>query len=286
VKLANGTVEGQPRVLVEREGRAAVLPPVLGGVSCTSTDDVIRAWSPDLRDAIRTAAPEAELAVDAVRFRPAVVSPRKILCVGHNYRRHVEEMGQKMPEVPQLFSKFQNALAAHREAIPLPPETRAVDYEAELAVVIGQGGRRVPEAEALSRVFGYTGSNDVSARDLQYQTSQWLLGKSLDRFCPLGPWIALADEVKNPQALDIRLTLNGEERQHSTTADMIFSVAHIIHYASRYWTLEPGDVILTGTPSGVINGKPAGEREWLKPGDVTRVEIEGIGVLESRFSAE
>ncbi len=208
---------------------------------------------------------------------PCVYSPEKILCVGLNYRRHAAESGAKVPEVPVLFSKFNNALAAHGEAIPLSRHAHQYDYEVELAVVIGRTTQDVPVAQALDYVLGYCNANDISARDLQNRTPQWLLGKTMDKFCPIGPYLVTADEVGDPQALTTRSWLNGELRQNSNTADMVFSVAEIISYASRYMTLKPGDVILTGTPEGVILGMK--DKVWMKAGDTISIEVSGLGRL-------
>jgi len=208
---------------------------------------------------------------------PCVHNPEKILCVGLNYRRHAAESGAKVPEVPVLFSKFNNALAAHGEAIPLSRHAHQYDYEVELAVVIGRTAQDVPVAQALDYVLGYCNANDVSARDLQNRTPQWLLGKTMDKFCPIGPYLVTADEIDDPQALTTRSWLNGELRQNSNTADMVFSVAEIISYASRYMTLKPGDVILTGTPEGVILGMK--DKVWMKAGDTISIEVSGLGRL-------
>ena len=204
-------------------------------------------------------------AEEGLRLGPVVPRPGKIVCVGLNYRRHAEESGLPIPETPVLFSKFGNSVAAHGEPVPLPPVATEYDYEAELGVVIGRTARSVGEDEALAYVFGYCTANDISARDLQSRTSQWLLGKTLDKFLPLGPYLVTADEVGDPQTLRIRCWLNGELRQDSSTADMIFSVAQIVSYSSHYFPLEPGDVISTGTPEGVILGMA--EKRWMKPGD-------------------
>lgn len=222
---------------------------------------------------------------DEVRYLPCVRRPGKIICIGLNYRRHAEETGAAIPTVPIVFSKFHNALAAHGDDIPIPPVTHEVDYEAELAIVIGKRAYRVSEQDALSYVFGYCAANDVSARDLQMRTGQWLMGKTLDRFAPIGPWLVTADEVPNPNQLAIRTELNGEVRQNSSTADMIFSCATLIAHISEHFPLEPGDIILTGTPEGVILGYPPEKRVWLKPGDVVTVEVEGLGRLTNRFVA-
>ena len=208
----------------------------------------------------------------------------KIICVGLNYRRHAQETGAQIPQVPILFSKYANALAAHRDSVVIPPETTQADYEVELAVVIGRSARRVSTERALEYVAGYCVANDLSARDLQSRTSQWMLGKMLDGFLPLGPHLVTADEVPNPQNLGLRTFVNGEKRQDSNTSDMIFSVPEIISYTSRYITLEPWDLIITGTPSGVVLGMPE-PKPWLKPGDELALEIDGLGRLENTMCA-
>lgn len=220
----------------------------------------------------------------ALELGPCVPSPGKILCVGLNYRQHAAESGLAEPATPVLFAKFSNSIAAPDEGVPLLPHAAQYDYEAELAVIVGRRTRNVPVEESLSCVLGYCNANDISARDLQRLTSQWLLGKTLDKFMPLGPYLVTADEISDPQALSIRCWMNGELRQDSTTADMIFSVAEIISYASRYMTLEPGDVISTGTPSGVILGRP--DKVWLRPGDEVTVEVQGLGRLTNPMQNE
>lgn len=208
---------------------------------------------------------------------PCVPSPGKIICIGLNYRRHAAESGLKVPENPVLFSKFTTALAASGERIPLPSNAVQYDYEAELAVVIGRRARHVSQSEALNYVFGYCNANDLSARDLQFRTNQWLLGKTLDKFMPIGPYLVTRDEVGDPQALGIRCWVNGALRQNSSTADMIFSIAESVSYISQYMTLEPGDLISTGTPEGVVFGMT--DKVWLRPGDEVIVEIDKLGRL-------
>ena len=215
---------------------------------------------------------------------PSVHNPEKILCVGLNYRQHAEESGSEVPEVPVLFSKYNNALTAHGAPIPVPDVARQYDYEVELAVVIGKKARYVEEEAALNYVLGYCNANDVSARDLQMRTSQWLLGKTLNSFCPIGPYLVTPEEVPDPQQLNVRSWLNGEPRQNSNTSDMVFTVAEIISYFSRYLPLEPGDVILTGTPEGVILGMEP--KVWMKPGDEVSIEVEGLGRLTNRLIEE
>ena len=214
---------------------------------------------------------------------PAVPNPGKIVCVGLNYRKHAEESGMAIPAYPVLFSKFGNAIAAANEDVPLTDVGSEYDYEVELGVVVGRTARNVAEADALSHVFGYTTANDISCRDLQMRSGQWLIGKTQDKFLPIGPYVVTADEAGNPQAHRLRTWHNGVLRQDSNSADQIFSVAQVIAYASRIFPLEPGDVIVTGTPAGVIMGLP--EKRWLKPGDEVTVEVEGLGKLTNRFVA-
>jgi 2-keto-4-pentenoate hydratase/2-oxohepta-3-ene-1,7-dioic acid hydratase in catechol pathway len=218
-----------------------------------------------------------------ITFAPCVPRPQKIICVGKNYRAHAQEMGGDLPDSPTLFAKFSNTLAGHRQVIPLPSTSQQVDYEAELAVVIGKRARQVRTADALSHVFGYCNANDVTARDLQKRTSQWLLGKSPDGFLPLGPWLVTADEMGDPHKLDIACWVNGERRQSASTGDMVFSIPFLISYISQTITLEAGDVLLTGTPAGVIAGQAT--PRWLQAGDSVRVEVQGLGHLENLFSA-
>lgn len=214
---------------------------------------------------------------------PPIPAPGKIICIGLNYRRHAEETGAAIPTSPIVFSKFSNTIAAHGDAVALPKRSAQVDYEAELVVVIGRRAVDVSEEDALSFVLGYTNGNDLSARDLQLRTSQWLLGKTPDHFFPFGPVLVTADEVPDPQALTVRGWLNGEMRQNSHSSDMIFSCAQIVSYLSQHMTLEPGDVIATGTPEGVILGMK--EKRWLAPGDEYVVEIGSFGRLSNRMIA-
>jgi 2-keto-4-pentenoate hydratase/2-oxohepta-3-ene-1,7-dioic acid hydratase in catechol pathway len=207
----------------------------------------------------------------------SITRPGKIVCVGLNYVDHAEEGGQELPKAPLLFAKWPNALIGHGEAIVIPPETTEVDYEAELGVVIGTTARRVSEANALDHVAGYICVNDVSARDLQFGDGQWTRGKSPDTFCPVGPRLVPREEIDDPQQLAIRCILNGETMQDSSTAQMIFSVAEVIAYASQTITLEPGDLIATGTPAGV--GVFRNPKVLLGDGDEVSIEIDGLGTL-------
>ena len=214
----------------------------------------------------------------------AIPRPGKIVCVGLNYRDHAAEAGLDLPKAPLLFAKWGNTLIGDGDAVVVPPEVTQVDYEAELGVVIGTQARRVSERDALDHVEGYICVNDVSARDLQFADGQWTRGKSPDTFCPVGPRLVPREEIADPQALAIRCLVNGEALQDSSTAQMIFSVAEIIAYTSRTVTLQPGDLIATGTPAGV--GVFRDPEVLLQDGDVVAVEIEGLGTLTNPIAKE
>jgi 2-keto-4-pentenoate hydratase/2-oxohepta-3-ene-1,7-dioic acid hydratase in catechol pathway len=218
------------------------------------------------------------------RLRAPIPKPPKIICIGLNYRDHAAEARMALPEVPTVFAKFPNTVTGHMHPIVLPRNSVKPDYEAELGVVIGKGGRHIPEAGWREHVFGYTIVNDVSARDFQMQTSQWTIGKTFDTFAPMGPVIVTADEIEDPHKLAISLTLNGELMQNSNTSNMIFGVPQLIAFLSSVMTLTPGDIISTGTPAGVgFARKPP---RWLLPGDEVAIEVEGIGRLVNPVVAE
>lgn len=203
--------------------------------------------------------------------------PSKIVCVGLNYRDHASESKMELPAAPLLFAKWPNALVGHGAPIVLPRQARETDYEAELGVVVGRGGRNIAVEDALDHVAGYVCANDVSSRDVQFADGQWTRGKSFDTFCPVGPELVPADRIADPQALRIRCLLNGEALQDGTTANMIFSVSEVIAYVSEGIELVDGDLILTGTPAGVgFARKPP---VFLQEGDEVSVEIEGVGTL-------
>jgi len=210
--------------------------------------------------------------------------PQKIICVGLNYRDHAEEQGTELPKAPLLFAKWPNTLIGSGETIVLPHETHEVDYEAELGVVIDRRTRGVSERDALDAVRGYVCLNDVSARDLQFADQQWTRGKSPDTFCPVGPHLVAREQIEDPQRLAIRCVLNGETMQDSSTSQMVFSVAEIIAYISRTITLEPGDLIATGTPAGV--GIFRNPKVLLKDGDEVTVEVQGLGALTNPVKKE
>ena len=219
------------------------------------------------------------LSLDALELGPPVPDPDKIICLGVNYREHAAEAQQELPAVPMFFAKFRNSLIGPTSPILLPRASTQVDYEVELAVIIGQRCKEVAEQDALRYVAGYTIMNDVSARDVQMQTSQWTAGKALDAFAPMGPGIVLASSIPNPQTLTLTTRVNEQVVQHDTTANMVFSVASVIAFLSSLMTLEPGDIIATGTPSGV--GFKRTPPLFLHDGDVVEVEIERIGRIRN-----
>jgi 2-keto-4-pentenoate hydratase/2-oxohepta-3-ene-1,7-dioic acid hydratase in catechol pathway len=221
-----------------------------------------------------------------VTWLPPIPSPEKIICIGLNYADHARETNAAVPACPVVFNKLPTALLPHEGTVRLPRVSEQVDFEAELVLVVGRGGRYIPEGEARGHIAAYTCGNDVSARDWQrYKPGgQWLSGKSFDTFAPCGPWMVTADEIPEPGRLGIRLRLNGKVMQNSNTKELIFSVDHLVSYVSQFCTLHPGDLIFTGTPSGVGMGREP--PVWLRPGDVTEVEIEQLGVLRNRFEAE
>jgi 2-keto-4-pentenoate hydratase/2-oxohepta-3-ene-1,7-dioic acid hydratase in catechol pathway len=249
-----------------------------------TTDEVIQGRNVEGLLAVAAAAPK-EFLVDeaAAQFGPCISNPEKIMMLGFNYRKHAMEAGVPIPTAPVLFNKYNNALNGHGGNIKLPVKAaKKFDYEVELQVIIGKTARDVAEAEALDHVFGYATGNDFSARDLQYRdgkTSQFMIGKTSDGFMPVGPWLVGAEVVGDPGKLAIECRVNGEQRQSSNTSDMIFSVAQIIAYVSTIMTLKPGDLISTGTPEGVINGKPPDKQVWLKAGDKVACSVEKLGEL-------
>jgi 2-keto-4-pentenoate hydratase/2-oxohepta-3-ene-1,7-dioic acid hydratase in catechol pathway len=243
------------------EGEAAV-DRVLGTARCAFENDDERC-----------------IAIDQVEIGAPVPDPGKIVCLGLNYHDHAEEVRMAVSRVPTLFAKFRNALCGPSSSIMLPRVSTQIDYEGELAVVIGRRCKEVSESESLAYVAGYTIMNDVSARDLQMQTSQWTAGKTLDTFAPMGPGIVQAADIPDPQALQITTRINGVTLQKGTTGDMIFSIAKTISFLSSLMTLEPGDLISTGTPAGV--GFRRQPPIFLKAGDIVEVEIERIGAIRN-----
>lgn len=245
------------------------------GVRAAETADVI-AQGELIASAVAGAPPGSE----GVRLRCPIVRPTKVLAIGLNYMDHIRETKAPVPERPVLFAKFPNTLNDPFGDVVVDPDlTEQADYEVELAVVIGKRARKVSAADALDHVFGYAVGNDVSARDWQFRDPQFDRSKGFDTCCPIGPWITTSDEVADPQALAIQSWVNGEARQDSSTKEMVHGVAELIEFLSRGMTLEPGDVILTGTPHGV--GFAMEPPRYLVPGDVVRCEIEGLGAIEN-----
>jgi 2-keto-4-pentenoate hydratase/2-oxohepta-3-ene-1,7-dioic acid hydratase in catechol pathway len=276
MRFAHLTARERPLAVVEGDRVAAL---AMEGIA--TVDDLLAA-GPDAWDAARDAAPAA-LEDGGEPLQPGMLdaplkAPSKIACVGLNYHDHCRETGMAAPERPLIFAKFPSSLVGPDAAIESPDGlTEQVDWEVELAVVIGRRIRHASERAALDAIFGYTAANDVSARDLQFADQQWVRAKSIDTFCPVGPVIVTPDEFGDPQQKRLVARVNGETMQDSTTAEMIFGVAEIVSFLSQACTLEPGDLILTGTPWGV-----GGFRDppvFLKPGDTIEIEVEGVGVL-------
>jgi len=290
IRLGVKTDKGIVDVVTAAEAHSIPAP-------ATSVHDVIEG-SPTVIQAVgqlvNTVLADADAAVnsnvlldeESLTLGACVTHPNKIICVGLNYRKHAEETGSPIPQYPILFNKFNNTLTGHGSDVALPRVSNSVDYEAELVIVIGKTAKYVAKEDALDYVFGYCAVNDLSARDLQMRTQQWLLGKSCDSFSPLGPYLVTADEVGDPNNLVISSKVNGETRQLSNTSDMIFYCNEIVSYISDYMTLEPGDIILTGTPEGVVLGYPPEKQVYLQPGDVVTVEIEKLGKLTNRMVKE
>jgi 2-keto-4-pentenoate hydratase/2-oxohepta-3-ene-1,7-dioic acid hydratase in catechol pathway len=272
------TADG-PRACVEHGGRyvdVRAADPAL-----PSSVKEILGLGPEGLERVRLALPEATAAYDpdtAVLMAP-VPDPGKVICLGLNYRDHAAESGMAIPEEPVLFSKFPSALIGPGATIELPPASAQVDYEAELVWVVGKRGRDIPRERAMDHIGGYTIGHDVSARDWQLNKpgKQWMAGKTFDTFAPTGPAVVTPDEVPDPANLGIRLRLNGRTMQDSSTKQLIFHADEVIAYLSQIFTLEPGDLIFTGTPPGV--GMARKPPVWLKEGDVVEVEIDGLGVL-------
>ncbi len=248
----------------------------IGDPARDSADEAIEYARAHL-DELRAAG--AVYAAADVTFLPPIQRPGKIICVGRNYLEHAKETGNEPPKYPMFFAKFANVLVGHREPIRLPRVSEQVDFEAELAIVIGRTAKDIPAERAFDVIAGYAPFNDVSVRDYQYRTQQFLQGKTFDTTGPMGPAIVTADEIADPGALDITLRLNGEVMQHANTADLIFKIPLLIEYITAIMTLEPGDIIATGTPAGV--GYARDPKVFLKPGDTVQIEIGGLDMLEN-----
>lgn len=283
MRLVSYEADGGWRSGIEVGDRIADTERVAGDAGLRSTRAVLALEPARLRALADAAAGADELKPrDGLRLGPPVPDPPKIICLGLNYRDHAAEAGLKEPAAPIFFAKWANSLIGPTDAIVPPTATEKVDYEAELAVVIGTRGRNIDAARALEHVAGAMAFNDVSARDLQMANQLWTGGKAIDTFGPCGPALVLLDEIEDLQALAVRARVNGETVQDGTTASMIFGVAETIAFLSRIMTLEPGDIIATGTPAGV--GMARDPELYLHPGDTVEVEIEGIGTLRNRVA--
>jgi len=245
---------------------------------------VLAAGADGLARLRRESAAAPTVTCDAVTLLPVIPNPSKIFCVGHNYDEHRAEMNRPKTAFPSVFTRCPASQVGHDQDVWIPPESTAIDYEGEMAVVIGRGGRRIPRAGALDHVAGYSCYDDISVRDWQRHTSQFTPGKNFPRTGALGPWLVTADEIPDPQVLELTTRLNGRVMQQAGTAQMIFPVAELIEYCSTFTPLEPGDVIVSGTPGGV--GVRRDPQVFLQAGDVVEVEISSIGVLRSSLVAE
>jgi 2-keto-4-pentenoate hydratase/2-oxohepta-3-ene-1,7-dioic acid hydratase in catechol pathway len=281
MRLVTVQTEQGPRACGEFEGHYvdlnfadSTLPSTVKGLLALGPEGVAR---------MRAAMPLGAWKHDPARasLMAPVPDPAKIVCLGLNYRDHAAESGMEVPAEPILFSKYATALIGQGAPIVLPESSQEVDYEAELVVVVGRGGRDIPPDRAIEHVGGYTVGNDVSARDWQLGKpgKQWMAGKTFDTFAPVGPALVTPDEVPDPQALGIRTRLNGRTMQDSNTGQLVFGVGEVISYLSRIFTLEPGDLIFTGTPPGV--GMARKPPVWLQPGDIVEIEIDGLGTLRN-----
>jgi 2-keto-4-pentenoate hydratase/2-oxohepta-3-ene-1,7-dioic acid hydratase in catechol pathway len=266
--------DSKPCVGVKTDGGLAVYPLPMNHVIANSSE-LLPVISKALAAGSLTTMDER----DAV-FLP-VTEPKKIICAGLNYKDHAEETGGTAPEHPVFFSKFNDALVPHNAPVTLPPWLQRYDYEAELVIVVGKSAYNVSVSEAKDCIFGYTCGNDLSARDSQFLSSQWLCGKSLPGSGPAGPYIVTRDSFDPYAGAGIYCEVNGERVQSGNTADMIFPCYETLSAASRFFPLSPGDLIFTGTPAGVIMGREKSKRRWLKPGDVVKVTIDGIGTLQT-----
>ncbi len=270
IRTANGTkaarIEGDEAVELDASDVGAILGGALGGLAGAASADGPRAAVADL-----------DLA-------PVIPRPGKVLCVGQNYLSHIQEMGAKVPEFPTLFTKFPSTLIGARDDIYLPPESTTVDWEVELVVVVGKTVRRVDRAGALDAIAGYTVMNDISMRDWQNRTRQWMQGKAWEHSTPVGPWLVTPDETDHAADLRVTCEVDGEVMQDGRTSDLIFDGAHVLSYMSTVLTLEPGDIIATGTTGGVGHGRDP--QVYLRAGQTVRTTIEGIGELVNLTVAE
>ena len=286
MRLCTFDVDGAARIGAERDGtivdlRAVdpALPPTMRALLAAGDEALERA-----RRALASARDDQRYARDRVRLRPPIPDPEKILCIGLNYRDHAAEVKLELPQSVAVFAKWNNVLVGDDEPFVIPALSHRVDYEAELAFVVGRRAHGIAEADAYEYIAGYTCFNDVSVRDYQMRTSQWTMGKNFDTHGPCGPFLVTRDEVPDPQNLRIRTIIGDETLQDSTTANLIFTVPRLVAELSAVMTLEPGDIVATGTPAGV--GTARTPRRWIRPGERVRIDIERVGVLENPAVAE
>jgi 2-keto-4-pentenoate hydratase/2-oxohepta-3-ene-1,7-dioic acid hydratase in catechol pathway len=282
MRLVSFDAGGQPRAALLRDGCVYdIWGPAFAHVR--ADDRTVEAiLEGGLIDEVQPVDGDEGVPVEGIELLPPVTRPGKILCIGLNYRAHAEEAGLDLPETPTFFAKFRNSLAPPGAGVPLPPWTERVDYEAEVAFVIRDRCKDVSEADALDHVAGYMLFNDLSARDYQFKTPQWMPGKTFDGAAPCGPALVTPDEAGPHDAIEIELTLNGELMQKSSTADLVHPIPALIAYLSKLMTLQPGDVVATGTPAGV--GSMRDPKVWLKPGDEVVISSPQLGVLETRLA--
>ncbi len=277
---ADGKV--RPGVLTEANGIFD-----LSAAGFNSMLDVIEAAASEpkkVQSLVEASTPNTAYSIGTVKLLAPIPKPRKLICVGLNYRDHAAETGSEIPAVPTIFNKFATAVIGPGDNIVLPKVSDKPDYEAEFAFVIGKGGRNIKAEDWRNHIFGYTIVNDVSARDYQRATTQWLMGKTFDTFAPMGPWIVTADSIQDPHNLDISIEINGETLQKSNTRELIFKIPDLLAFLSSVFTLEPGDIVSTGTPAGV--GVARNPPRFLKAGDDVAVKIPAIGELRNPVVAE
>jgi 2-keto-4-pentenoate hydratase/2-oxohepta-3-ene-1,7-dioic acid hydratase in catechol pathway len=269
-----GVVQNDTVISLKTSGMPDMLSVLQGGPEALKRIQVLLADAPA----------DAVTPLSDVKLCAPIPKPTKIICVGLNYRDHAIESKMEIPSRPTIFSKYNNTVIGPGDNIVIPNNTQKPDYEAEFAFVIGKGGRHIKAADWPEHVFGYMNLNDVSARDVQLAVSQWVMGKTFDTFAPMGPFLVTADEIEDPHNLNISMTLNGETVQNSNTKELIFKIPELIEFLSSIMTLEAGDIVSTGTPSGV--GMAWNPPKWLKPGDETVVTVEGLGSLRNTCIAE
>ena len=280
MKLATFEADGRERIGVAKGGEIVDISGIAPNMIA-----LIANW-PNLKDKVARAAADGKPSyqLNAVHLLAPVPRPQKVMAIGLNYADHIAETGVAAPEKQIWFSKMPNAVKGPYDSIQMPKASSAIDYEAELVFVIGKRCRHVTKEKAHEVIFGYAAGNDISVRDWQFHTTQWLVGKSFDTHAPFGPWIVTADEIGDPHALGIRCLVNGETRQNSNTKNLVFNCFDQIAYLSQAMTLEPGDIVFTGTPGGV--GQSMKPPKLLKSGDTVRVEIDKIGTIEARMVPE